>query len=122
MIGGQSPPDPIKMAGMFGVLFREHSRSGTTRPRAWYREKPGVLAALAPADVLAKTGIAVDGSAARKPRPGVNAARPSQTDARTRTAPHAPAGGGQGDHGAAAAGGVICSCPHPGGQVEHAGR
>jgi hypothetical protein len=55
---------------MFGVLFREHSRSGTTRPRAWYREKPGVLAALAPglrlpiADVLYLSTAISDNTAA----------------------------------------------------------
>jgi len=78
MIGGMGPFDYITMGGMFTILkVRENLPNGYDKDPGWYDNPPGTLAAIAPAAVLRRNGIAADGSSAPKPPPGVNQAPPS---------------------------------------------
>jgi hypothetical protein len=77
MVGGQGPHDYITMGGMFTILkVRERLPNGYDQDPGWYDNPPGTLASLAPADVLARNGIAAEASNAPKPPPGVNQAPP----------------------------------------------
>ena len=120
MVGGQGPHDYITMGGMFTILkVRESLPNGYDQDPGWYQDKPGELASLAPAEVLARNNIAADGSSAPKPPQRVNQsppqARPTQGQA-----PQA-AQSGHGGHGtrasqpaATAPGSLVYTCPmHP---------
>jgi hypothetical protein len=90
MVGGQGPHDYITMGGMFTILkVRESLPNGYDHDPGWYDNPPGTLASLAPAEVLARNGIAADASNAPKPPPGVNPAPPQARP----TQGHAPANG-----------------------------
>ena len=94
MIGGAGPYDYITMGGMFTILkVREQLPKGYGQDPGWYDPPPGTLAALAPAEVLRRNGIATDGSSAPKP-PGVNQAPPQAEP----TPGHAAGDGGHGGH------------------------
>lgn len=70
MVGGKGPYDYITMGGMFTILkVRENLKSYNEDP-GWYANPPGTLAAIAPADVLRRNGIATDGSSAPQPPTG----------------------------------------------------
>ncbi|HEX8339977.1 MAG TPA: multicopper oxidase domain-containing protein [Tepidisphaeraceae bacterium] len=120
MVGARGPHDYITMGGMFTILkVRENLPGGHDQDPGWYRDPPGTLATIAPAEVLSRNGIAGDGSSAPKPPAGVNQsppqAKPSQGQA--------PEGegnthGGHGGNGAqpatAPASGTGYICPmHP---------
>jgi hypothetical protein len=106
MVGGAGPYDYITMGGMFTILkVREQLPNGYDQDPGWYEPPAGTLAALAPADVLARNGVAADGSSAPKPPPGVNAAPPQAAP----TQGHAPGAhrSGHDGHGGGPVGGHV---------------
>jgi hypothetical protein len=117
MVGAHGPHDYITMGGMFTILkIRENLPNGYEQDPGWYRDPPGTLASIAPAEVMSRNGIAGDGSSAPKPPASVRRAPPTQG--------HSPKGerGGHADHSAAPttapatapATAVVYTCPmHP---------
>lgn len=101
MVGGQGPHDYITMGGMFTILkVREALPGGYDADPGWYKDRPGELASLAPADVMARNGIAEDGSSAPKPPfPPTNPTR--QAEPSQGQAPHGHKGAHEA-HGSAA--------------------
>jgi FtsP/CotA-like multicopper oxidase with cupredoxin domain len=122
MVGGAGPFDPITMGGMFTILkVREALPNGYDRDPGWYATPPGTVAALAPADVLARNGVAADGSTAPKPPPGVAVAPPQARPTQGHAKPHGdghsdapPATSQAATSPPAASAGGLFACPmHP---------
>lgn len=84
MVGAHGPHDYITMGGMFTILKVRESLANHDDP-GWYVNPPGTLSVAAGPDLLARNGIAADGSGAPKPPPGINAAPPQAQPAQGRT-------------------------------------
>lgn len=114
MVGGEGPHDYITMGGMFTILkVRETLPEGYDVDPGWYKDRPGELASIAPAEVLRQNGIAADGSNA--PKPPFPPTNPYIETKPTRgTSPHGGHGGHQMPATTAPVGDAKYACPmHP---------
>lgn len=114
MVGAMGPHDYITMGGMFTILkVRENLPNGYETDPGWYKDKPGELASLAPAEVLRRNNITNDGSTAPKP-PSSVLKRPAQAATRPAGTVHDHDGHGGAAGTTTQTSGQVYTCPmHP---------